>query len=194
MRTVNLKLLQDMGLLHRNRKARPQIRGTGAGGVGHLDGSKPLAIKALSEGPDEWAFEFGHLPASYTRLRSVAVRDGVRLDEAFGVFYRHLVGRAIRVSGAAVREMDAAVVSLVFHCTGKRRARPHNRSYILKYLMDALTLWGVLGDDSYVIRCIEAVPSRRCFTRVVVVEYDPRDEEAGDLALVRARKLATQQA
>lgn len=183
----------DEGVLEMDA-AYETLRSSGA--IYEPERTGPLVLKAekLNERPDEWMFEFGHLPTSYTRLRSVAARVGLRLDEAFGAFYRHLVGRAIRVSGAAVRELDAAVVSLAFHCTARRRAGPQNRFYILKYLMDALTLWGVLGGDCCVTRCIEAVPSRRCFTRVVVVECDPQDEEAGDRALVRASELARQQA
>lgn len=164
--------------------------------AGGIDKSRPLVLKAekLSEGPDEWVFEFGHLPGSYNRLRNVALANGVRFEEAFGVFYNQLVGRALRMSGAEARQVDAGVVYASFHCTGQRRADPDNRGYILKHLLDAFTLWGILKDDSFVSCHMDVVLSEGCFTRVAVVEHDPQDEESGDRALIRARHLARQPA
>lgn len=125
-----------------------------------------------------WVFEFNHLPPSYNLIKSLALKKDVLFEQAVRVFYRCLIGEGVKASGVQAEPMDAVFVFLGFCCSRPKRIDPDNRLYALKYLLDGLTLWRVIANDTFVSGYFREVPSNRDGLCLVVARDHPEDEEA----------------
>lgn len=139
-----------------------------------------------------WVFEFNHLPPSYNFIRGLALKRDVLFEQAIRVFYRCLVGEAVKASGVQPEPMDAVFVFLGFCCSKPERIDPDNRLYALKYILDGLTLWRVIANDRSVSGYFREVPSNRDGLCLVVARDHPEDEEASRRVRDYAVNLALQ--